>query len=84
MEVEAEELLRTHGPGAMQVVIDRIVAAVSDSISRRCVSLAEFKRELARLGKSAGPIAMPRNSGTRCTNSKRVLLDGLAKLGATW
>jgi hypothetical protein len=52
--------------------------------SRRRISLADFKRDLARRLEEAGPIDMPRNSGTRRTRSKQILLGSLAKLGAIW
>jgi hypothetical protein len=48
------------------------------------MTLEEFGRDLARRRQEAGPIDMPRNSGTRRTRSKQMLLDLLAKLGATW
>lgn len=48
------------------------------------VSLAEFEKELCSRRDMAGPIEMPRNSGNRRTKSKQLLLDALAKLGATW
>jgi len=51
---------------------------------RRRTSLLEFERDLARRREGAGPIDIPRNSGTRRTKSKQVLLDVLAKLGANW
>jgi hypothetical protein len=51
---------------------------------RRRISLADFKRDLARRLEETGPIDMPRNSGARRTKGKQILLDALAKLGATW
>jgi hypothetical protein len=50
----------------------------------RRIFLGDFKRDLARRLEETGPIDMPRNSGTRRTKSKQMLLDALAKLGATW
>ncbi|WP_221262866.1 hypothetical protein [Sphingomonas kyeonggiensis] len=43
------------------------------------MSLEDFERDLERRLEEVGPINMPRNSGTRRTRSKQVLLDVLAK-----
>jgi len=48
------------------------------------MTLEEFERDLARRREEAGAIEMPRNSGKRRTKSKKILLDLLEKLGATW
>jgi len=50
----------------------------------RRMPLQEFERDLVRRREEAGSIDMPRNSGTRRTKSKRILLDMLARLGARW
>lgn len=51
---------------------------------RRGVSLEDFERDLSRRREEAGPINIPRNSGTRRTKSKQLLLAALTQLGATW
>jgi hypothetical protein len=53
MEVEAEELLRTHGPGAMQVVIDRIVAAVKLRDDQQVRELDRLLRAIEKRGYAA-------------------------------
>jgi hypothetical protein len=51
---------------------------------QRRISLLEFERDLARRREKAGRIDFPRNSGMRRTKSKKILLEMLARLGATW
>ena len=48
------------------------------------ISLEAFGRELARRREALGNIDVPRNSGTRRTESKRALLAAIEATGARW
>ena len=52
--------------------------------SRQGISLADFGQDVVRRNEAAGSIAMPRNSGTRRTESKQMLLAAIADTGARW
>jgi hypothetical protein len=50
----------------------------------RRTDFADFAERLAARRAEIGPIDVPRNSGTRRTDSKRALLAEIEKLGGEW
>jgi hypothetical protein len=52
--------------------------------SRKAISLEAFGREVVRRREAAGTVVMPRNDGTRRTDSKRALLAAIEDSGARW
>lgn len=50
----------------------------------RRTDFADFAARLTARRAEIGPIAMPRNSGTRRTKAKRALLAEIEKLGGEW
>jgi hypothetical protein len=52
--------------------------------SGRRINFAEFSRELFRRRAELGDIEVPRNSGTRRTESKRALLKAIEDAGGKW
>lgn len=54
----------------------------SDSAQR--ISLAEFGQDVARRRAAAGDVTLPRNRGSRRTESKVVLLAAIEEAGGRW
>lgn len=52
--------------------------------SREAISLDAFGRDLERRLAAAGSVVMPRNAGSRRTESKYALLAALEQAGARW
>ena len=52
--------------------------------SGRRINFAEFSKELTRRRAELGDIEVPRNSGTRRTESKRALLKAIEDAGGKW
>lgn len=52
--------------------------------SPQAVSLEDFGRDVARRRAAVGVVQMPRNSGTRRTESKQSLLAAIEATGARW
>ncbi len=48
------------------------------------ITLEAFARDVARRRNEAGPLAIPRNSGTRRTESKKALLRAIKDVGGEW
>jgi hypothetical protein len=59
--------------------------ALEDSIqSRKAITFEDFARDIARRKALLGPDDMPRNSGTRRTDSKKALLAAIKATGKKW
>jgi hypothetical protein len=61
------------------------MASQTSKSDRKAVPLAEFVADIERRRAALGrEIEMPRNSGKRRTESKKVLLAAIAELGGNW
>jgi hypothetical protein len=51
---------------------------------RQAVPLVEFVTDIERRRQETGITELPRNSGKRRTESKKALLEAIAKVGGKW
>ncbi len=60
------------------------MASKSSKADPQPITLEAFGRDIERRLEAAGPLDLPRNSGTRRTASKRALLKAIEDTGAKW
>ena len=62
----------------------RPVITESNNSKPQPISFEDFARDIARRRAEAGEPELPRNSGTRRTESKRALLAAIKQAGGNW
>ena len=53
-------------------------------MKRKAISLVALGEDIAQRRFAMGEVFVPRNSGTRRTDSKAALLEQIAKIGGNW
>ena len=60
------------------------VSQISKIKPKRAVPIAEFAARIERRRQETGITDLPRNDGTRRTQSKKALLKAIADVGGKW
>jgi hypothetical protein len=60
------------------------MASTRSKVEAEAISLDAFGRDVQRRREAAGNIQIPRNTGSRRTESKRALLKAIKSVGGNW